>query len=54
MKNPLEVREEVLGPQMDDEGGDGPRLVEGIVDEETPCGERTERISSRTSGVGDV
>lgn len=42
-KKTLEVREEVLGPQMDDEGGDGPRLVEGIVDEETPCGERTER-----------
>lgn len=39
----LEVREEVLGTQMDDEGSDGPRLVEGIVDEETPCGERTER-----------
>lgn len=38
----LEVREEVLGTQMDDEGGDGPWLVEGIVDEEAPCGERTE------------
>lgn len=39
----LEVREEILGTQVDDEGSDGPRLVEGIVDEETPCGERTER-----------
>lgn len=39
----LEVREEILGTQVDDEGRDGPRLVEGIVDEETPCGERTER-----------
>lgn len=38
----LEVREEVLGTQVDDEGGEGPRLVEGIVDEEAPCGERTE------------
>lgn len=43
----LEVREEVLGTQMDDEGSDGPRLVEGIVDEETPCGERTERPYQR-------
>lgn len=38
----LEVGEEVLGTQMDDEGSDGPRLVEGIVDEEPPCGERKE------------
>lgn len=36
----LEVGEEVLGTQVDDEGSDGPRLVEGIVDEEAPCGER--------------
>lgn len=43
----LEVREEVLGTQMDDEGSDGPRLVEGIVDEETPCGERTQRPQQR-------
>lgn len=33
----LEVREEILGTQMDDEGSEGPWLVEGIVDEETPC-----------------
>lgn len=39
----LEVREEILGTQVDDEGSDGPWLVEGIVNEETPCGERTER-----------
>lgn len=39
----LEVGEEVLGTQMDDEGSDGPRLVEGIVDEETPCGDRKDR-----------
>ena len=32
---PLEVREEVLGSQVDDEGGEGPRLVEGVVDEKT-------------------
>lgn len=33
----LEVREEVLGSQVDDEGGERPRLVEGIVDEEATC-----------------
>lgn len=36
----LEVREEILGTQMDDKRSDGPRLVEGIVDEETTCSER--------------
>lgn len=46
----LEVREEVLGTQMDDEGSDGPRLVEGIVDEETPCGERTEALPAELQG----
>ncbi|KAF0031375.1 hypothetical protein F2P81_015930 [Scophthalmus maximus] len=39
----LEVGEEILGTQMDDEGSDGPRLVEGIVDEKTPCSERKRR-----------
>lgn len=34
----LEVREEVLRSQVDDEGGERPRLVEGIVDKEATCG----------------
>lgn len=34
----LEVREEVLGSQVDDEGGERPWLVEGIVDKEATCG----------------
>lgn len=34
----LEVSEEVLGSQVDDEGGESPRLVEGIVNKEATCG----------------
>lgn len=36
---PLEVREEILGTQMNDKRSDGPRLVEGIVNEKTTCSE---------------
>lgn len=39
----LEVREEILGTQMDDKRSDGPWLVEGIVNEETACSERKEQ-----------
>ena len=34
---PLEVREEILGAQVDDKWSEGPRLVEGIVNEKSPC-----------------
>ena len=40
---PLEVREEILGTQMNDERSDGPWLVEGIVNEETTCSETKNR-----------
>lgn len=40
---PLEVREEILGTQMNDERSDGPWLVEGIVNEKTTCSEMKNR-----------
>lgn len=42
-ENSLEVREEILGSQVDDEGSQGPRLVEGIVYEESTCRETESR-----------
>lgn len=39
----LEVREEILGTQMNDKRSDGPRLVEGIVNEKTTCSEMKNR-----------
>lgn len=35
----LEVREEILGTQMDDKRSNGPRLVEGIVNEKSSIGQ---------------
>lgn len=40
---PLEVREEILGTQMNDKRSEGPRLVEGIVNEKTTCSEKKNR-----------
>ncbi|TNN40921.1 hypothetical protein EYF80_048913 [Liparis tanakae] len=35
----LEVREEILGTQVNDKRSEGPRLVEGVVNEKTTCRE---------------
>lgn len=40
---PLEVREEILGTQVNDKRSEGPRLVEGIVNEKTTCSEMKDR-----------
>lgn len=41
--NNLEIREEILGTQVDNEGSNGPWLVEGIVNEKTTCSDRKEQ-----------